>query len=217
MITALLIGATGLVGSHLLDLLVKDDRFDKIKVLTRKSTGKRNIKLEEVVIDFDNIKEWASQLSGDVVFSALGTTLKKAGSKDTQYKIDFTYQYQVAEHAAQNGVGTYVLVSSAGADPGSQVFYSRMKGELETAIAGLPFRRIRIIRPGILDGDRAEARPMEKLAIHIARGVAFVPGIKKYRPIHAEIVAKAMIHACFDERAGTRKYTLEEVFTLAAG
>jgi len=215
--TALLIGATGLVGSSLLDLLVRDDRFDKIKVFTRKSTGKRDLRLEEFIVDFDNIQGWAEHISGDVLFSAMGTTIKKAGSKDVQYKIDFTYQYQVAEHGAKNGVNTYVLVSSAGADPGSTVFYSRMKGELENAIRKLNFKRIRIIQPGILDGNRTESRPMEKIAIHVARGVAFIPGIKKYRPIQAEIVAKAMINACFDESAGTMKYTLEEVFTLAVG
>ena len=215
--TALLIGATGLVGSHLLDLLMKDTRFDKIKVFTRKPTGKIDLKLEEFVVDFDNIGDWASHLSGDVLFSALGTTIKKAGSKDAQYKTDFSYQLGVAEHAAQNGVGTYVLVSSAGADAGSIVFYSRMKGELEAAIEKLSFQRVRIMQPGILDGERAESRPMEKLAIQVTRAVASIPGIRKFRPVHAEIVAKAMINACFDEQAGTRKYTLEEVFTLAAG
>jgi uncharacterized protein YbjT (DUF2867 family) len=215
--TALIIGATGLVGSHLLDQLLNDPRFGKIRIFTRKSTGKKDEKLEEFVIDFDNMQDWASQLSGDVLFSALGTTIKKAGSKDAQYKIDFAYQYQVAEHAVRNGVKTYVLVSSAGADSGSMVFYSRMKGELENAISKLSYKSIRIIQPGILDGERRESRPMEKLAIQFANAVAFIPGIKKYRPIHAELVAKAMINASFDELSGTRKYTLEEVFTLAAG
>jgi uncharacterized protein YbjT (DUF2867 family) len=215
--TALLIGATGLVGSRLLDLLLNDPRFEKIKVFTRKSTGKSDGKLEEFIIDFENIQEWGLHLSGDALFSALGTTIKKAGNKETQYKIDFSYQYNVADHAAQNGVGTYVLVSSAGADPGSKVFYSRMKGELEEAILKLNFKSIRIIQPGILDGDRKESRPMEKVAIGISRVLVYIPGLKKFRPIHGETVAKAMINACFDESAGTRKYTLEEVFTLAAG
>ena len=215
--TALLIGSTGLVGSHLLDQLIKDPGFDKIKIFTRKSSGKKDEKLEEFIIDFDNVKEWAHHLSGDALFSALGTTIKKAGSKDAQYKIDFSYQYQVAEQAVKNGVNMYVLVSSAGADSGSKVFYSRMKGELEEAIRKLDFKSIRILQPGILDGDRNESRPMEKVAIHISRALTCIPGLKKFRPIHAETVAKAMINACFDESAGNKKYTLDEVFKLASG
>jgi uncharacterized protein YbjT (DUF2867 family) len=215
--TALIIGATGLVGSHLLDLLLNDARFEKIKVFTRRPTGIKHSKLEEIVTDFDKMHEWSHQLSGDVLFSALGTTIKKAGSKDTQYKIDFSYQYDVADHAKQNGVGTYVLVSSAGADPRSKVFYSRMKGELEEAISKLKFQNIRIIRPGILDGERSESRPMEKLAVAVSRRLVYMPCLKRFRPIHAETVAKAMINACFEESAGIRKYELEEVFTLASG
>ena len=126
--TAILIGATGLVGSHLLDLLVKDERFGKVKVFTRKPTGKKSDKMEEHVIDFDKMNDWAPLLKGDILFSSLGTTIKKAGSQEAQYKIDFTYQYETAVHSARNGVSTCVLVSSAGASPSSKVFYSRMKG-----------------------------------------------------------------------------------------
>jgi len=215
--TALLIGSTGLVGSCLLDLLLKDPRFNKVKIFTRRSTGKKNEKLEEFLIDFDDVKGWAFQLSGDVLFSSLGTTIRKAGSQYAQYKIDFTYQYEVAKEASQNGVGTYVLVSSAGASSKSKMFYSRMKGELEEAISRLSFQKIRIIQPGILDGDRKESRPVEKAAIQISRVLACIPGLKKFRPVHAETVAKALINACFDESAGNKKYTLNEVFTLAEG
>jgi uncharacterized protein YbjT (DUF2867 family) len=215
--TALLIGATGLVGSHLLDLLLKDPRFNKVKVFTRRSTGKKDEKLEEFVIDFDNVKGWAHQISGDVLFSSLGTTIRKAGSQDAQYKIDYTYQYELANQASQIGIGTYVLVSSAGASPKSKIFYSRMKGELEEAVSKLPFHNIRILQPGILDGQRVESRPAEKMAIKISKVLTYIPGVKKFRPIHAEIVAKAMINAFFDDQAGIRKYTLEEVFALAIG
>jgi uncharacterized protein YbjT (DUF2867 family) len=215
--TALIIGATGLVGSHLLDLLTEDPGFDKIKVFTRKPTGKSNRKLGEFIVDFDDPGAWSGELKGDVLFSAMGTTLKKAGSKDAQYRIDFTYQYETAQRSAANGVPAYVLVSSAGADPKSMVFYSKMKGELEDAVSSLPFRSVRIIRPGILDGERNESRPMEKAGIGVARFLKGIPGLKKYRPIHARVVAQAMINATNDASAGTRKYELEEVFSLAAG
>ena len=213
--TALVIGATGLVGSHLLDLVLKDARFDKVKVFTRRPTDHKESKLEEYLIDFDKPEEWSSYVKGEILFSSLGTTIKKAGSQEEQYKIDFTYQHRMAEIAARNGTGTYVLVSSAGADPGSRIFYSRMKGELEEAIQKLPFKKIIILQPGILDGDRKESRPAEKISINIARGLKYIPGLKQYRPVHAEIVARAMINASFSEINGIRIFTLGGVFDLA--
>ena len=215
--TAIIIGATGLVGSHLLDLLLKDERFSKVKVFIRKSTGKKSDKIEEHVIDFDKMDDWALLLKGDILFSSLGTTIKKAGSQDAQYKIDYTYQYELAAWAAQNGVGTYVLVSSAGASSKSKIFYSRMKGELDEAVSKLSFQNIRIILPGILDGQRNESRPFEKAAIEISRILAYIPGIRQFRPVHANVVAKAMINAAFDGSDRVRKYELEEVFTIARG
>jgi len=215
--TALLIGATGLVGSHLLDLLMNDERFSKVKVFTRTPTGKKSDKIEEHVIDFDKMDDWAPLLKGDILFSSLGTTIKKAGSQDAQYKIDYTYQYEVAARAAQNGVGTYVLVSSAGASSKSKIFYSRMKGELDEAVSKLSFQNIRIILPGILDGQRNESRPLEKAAIEISRILTYIPGIRQFRPVHANVVAKAMINAAFDGSDRVRKYELEEVFTIAGG
>ena len=110
-----------------------------------------------------------------------------------------------------------MLVSSAGASPASKVFYSRIKGELEDAVCRLDFRKIRIIRPGILDGPRMESRPMEKAAIIVSRIFSYLPGIRQFRPIHARIVAKAMINAALDETGGIKKYTLAGVFDLGGG
>ena len=213
--TAAMIGATGLVGSHLLDLLIKNNQFDQVKVFTRRTTGIKADKLQEFLIDFDKPDEWNSDVNGDVLFSALGTTIKKAGSQTDQYKIDFTYQYTFAQIAAKNGTGCFVLVSSAGADPKSKIFYSRMKGELEEAVKNLPFQKIRIIQPGILDGERKESRPMEKFAITVAKGLNYIPGIGKYRPVHAGIVARAMINSASIDKKGVLCFTLEEVFSLA--
>ena len=122
---AIILGPTGLVGAKLLDLLLADKRFDKVLIFTRRHTGKTHPKLEEQVIDFDHTVSWAPLVSGDVLFSAFGTTLKKAGSKDAQYKIDYTYQYEFAKAAAANGVKTYVLVSAAYSSSKSKIFYSR--------------------------------------------------------------------------------------------
>jgi uncharacterized protein YbjT (DUF2867 family) len=213
--TAIIIGATGLVGSHLLELLKEDGRFGSVLVFGRRPSGPPHPKITEYIVDFDKPAEWRQYVAGDVLFSSLGTTIRKAGSQEAQYKIDYTYQFETAKMAAGAGTATYVLVSAANSDPASRIFYSRIKGELERDIRELPFSRIRIIRPGILDGDRKESRPMEKAAIGAARLFTHLPGFGKYRPIHAGIVAKAMINAFFDEEPGIKTYTLEEVFRVA--
>lgn len=213
--TALLIGATGLVGDHLLRQLLLDERFDRLKVFVRRPTGYQSPKLEEQVVDFDQPQTWSEALTGDVLFSTLGTTLRQAGSQEAQYKVDYTYQYRTAQAAAANGVSAFVLVSSAGADADSFVFYNRMKGELERDIKRLPFRRIRILQPGVLAGGRAQVRLGEKIGLVLASVVGAVPPLRAYRPIHARVVAQAMINAALDEAPGVSTDTLGGVFTRA--
>lgn len=213
--TALVIGATGLVGSELLNVLLADNRFDKVRVFVRRSTGNSHTKLEEHIVNFDAIDTWKQSLTGDVLFSAMGTTLKQAGSKDAQYKIDYTYQYNVAKAASENGVPQYVLISSAGASPQSRIFYSRMKGELEEAVKKLTFSNIHILQPGMLQGHRQEPRAGERIGIAVLSVLRSIPGLKKYRPIEGRTVARAMIHAAFRENARVEIWTLENVFTLA--
>lgn len=214
--TALLIGATGLVGDYLLRQLLTDDRFERVKIFVRRSTGYQNPdKLEEHLVDFERPEDWQHLLSGDVLFSALGTTLRQAGSAPAQFRVDYTYQYRVAEAAAQNGVKTLVLVSSASADPDSFVFYTRMKGELERDVKRLPFQRIRILQPGMLAGTRSEPRVAEQLALPLASLLAHLPGLHQFRPIHAREVATAMCNAALDEKPGVQTDTLEAVFERA--
>lgn len=213
--TALLIGATGLVGDHLLRQLLLDDRFDHVKVFVRRPTGYQNAKIEEHLVDFNQPRTWGHLLTGHVLFSALGTTLRQAGGQQAQYQVDYTYQFRTAEAAAENGVATYVLVSSAGADDQSLLFYSRMKGELERDVKRLPFRHIRIIQPGILAGSRAAPRLGEKVGLFLASVASTMPLLRAYRPIHGRIVAQAMIHAALDPSPGISTYSLEEVFRRA--
>lgn len=213
--TAIVIGATGLVGSQLVQLLLNDDRFSAIKIFARRSTGVRHSKSEEHIISFDHPEQWKHLVTGDVLFSALGTTLKTAGSKEAQYKIDHTYQFNVAKAAAENGVPVYVLVSAATASEHSRIFYSRMKGELERDVKPLPFQYIHILQPGMLAGDRKENRPMERIGIPLLQFLNKLGIAKKQKPVDASIVAQAMINVSFKQQQRTNTYVLLDVFEQA--
>ena len=133
------IGATGLVGRELVKQLLENPEVEKVTIFSRRNSGFQHPKLEQRVIDFNDRESWKPFLQGDVLFSALGTTLKQAGSKEKQYLVDYTYQWQFAEAAAEKGIPAYVLVSSTGASPRSSIFYSRIKGEISLEIAvGIP-------------------------------------------------------------------------------
>jgi uncharacterized protein YbjT (DUF2867 family) len=213
--TALVIGATGLVGKQLVQQLLADDRFSRVVVFVRRTTGVQHPKVQEHLIDFDAVDSWKDLVRGDVLFSTLGTTIKKAGSQEAQYKIDYTYQYNFAKVAADNGVPAYVLVSSSGAKTTSRIFYSRMKGELEEAVKKLPFQYIRIIQPGLLAGEREEFRLGETIAYGISSVFKFIPGLDAYRPYHDTVVAKALINAALTEGEKIKIYTLRDIFLLA--
>ena len=213
--TAIVIGATGLVGSSLVQLLLEDDRFLAVKVLVRRSTGIRHLKLQEHIINFDHPAQWKHLVKGDVLFSALGTTLKSAGSKEAQYKIDHTYQFNVAKAASENSVPVYVLVSAAMANEQSKIFYTRMKGELERDIRNLPFDYIHIIQPGMLVGNRKENRPFEKIGTPVLQFLNKLGIAKKQKPIHVSIVAQAMINVSFKKKNRVNTYSLLEVFEQA--
>lgn len=217
--TAIVIGATGLVGEQLTSLLLQQDDFTRVKVFVRRATGVEHPKLDERIVDFERMGDWESHLTGDALFSTLGTTLKRAGSKEAQYRVDFTYQFEAARAASRNAVDTYVLVSSAGANPSSRIFYSRMKGELEDAIKRLPFRRIVILRPSILVGERRERRMGEEIGARLAEALALiVPPLRRYRPIAAATVARAMIGSTSSSRPpGIETFELDEIRRIAKG
>jgi uncharacterized protein YbjT (DUF2867 family) len=214
--SALIIGATGLVGNFITLKLLDDDPYEKVKVFVRRSLKFSHPKLEEHLVNFENIEAWKDQLVGDELYSALGTTIKKAGSKEVQYKIDYTYQYEVAKAASQNGVKKYLLVSSAGANYKSGNFYLRMKGKLDEAVQQLSFNQIIIFRPSILAGNRSERRLTESLGIKIAGAITkLIPALKKYRPIEASRVAEAMIKSANQNRLNkTKIYQPEEIFEI---
>ncbi len=208
---AVIAGATGLVGSALLGQLLLHEGFSAVVTLGRRPTGLRHPRLREQVVDLDAPETWSDLVRGDVLFSALGTTIKVAGSQSAQHLVDHTYQYRLAEAARRNGVEAYVLVSSAGASPRSRIFYSRMKGELERDVEALGFPRTRILRPGPLDGERREDRPGERWMLRVLRPLApILPAAA--RPIPAEVVARAGIRAALDPAPGTIRYEAGALF-----
>lgn len=214
--TALVLGATGLVGNALVKQLLVDPFYSEVRIFVRKSTEIEDPKLTEIFIDFDSPDKWKNLVYGDVLFSAFGTTLSKAGSKTNQYKIDYIYQYQMAKAAASNGVSHYVLVSSAGASEHSSFFYPRMKGELDRDVQDLGFAFVSLIKPSVLEGLRGEPRTGEKVAILFSKVLKSVPFVKKYRAIKAETVAKAMSNGFkILSKKQLNVYELEAVFSLA--
>ncbi|MCR9131008.1 MAG: NAD-dependent epimerase/dehydratase family protein [bacterium] len=192
--TAIVLGATGLVGSQLLQQLLSDDRYALVKVFHRRSTGVTHEKLEEHVINFHEMRIWKHLIIGDELFSALGTTLKAAGSKEAQYEVDYEYQLDVAKYAQKNGVLSYALCSSLGATQSTKNFYLNMKGKLDNKVQKLGFEKLVIVRPSLLLGDRKEMRIGEKIGEPLLKLATKIPPFKKYKPIHVRDVAKAMIN-----------------------
>jgi len=202
-LVANVIGATGLVGQQLVNQLLFHSQFDKVRIFVRHKTRFIHSNLEEVIIDFNKPETWRHLVQGDVLFSTLGTTIKKVRTRKNQYLVDYTYQFEFANAAAENKVQTYVLVSSMGANPKAAVFYSRMKGELEEAVAKLNFRKLVIIRPSILDGNRTEKRIGEKIGLYVSRFLTKVI-LKKYRPTPIGVLASKMIQLSVDRSEGSR-------------
>ncbi len=213
--TVNVIGATGLVGKELIRFLLDDPNVKKIRVFARRFTGLKNQKLEEYIVNFNEPETWEPYLTGDVLYSALGTTLKQAGSKKAQCRVDYTYQYQFAKAASGIGIPTYVLVSSAGANAKSAIFYLRMKGELDEAVQKLPFSTCVILRPSILSGDREKKRIAEEMGNKIMKSVTRYI-FRKYRPIEGKIVARAMINSSlYPKKTGVIIAEPDEIFVLA--
>jgi uncharacterized protein YbjT (DUF2867 family) len=210
---AIVLGATGLVGREVVDLLEQDSAIEHILLLVRRAPDRPAAKKTEVRIT--NFREPASfGFEGDVLYSALGTTLKVAGSKEAQWEVDYTFQYEVAKAAKVGGVTTYGLVSSLGASAKASSFYTKMKGELDEAVQKLGFERVRIVRPSFLEGARSESRAGEKVALFAMKGLGMLPGISKYRSIPVRTVAKALIALTNDPAAGTKIVDSNELFAL---
>lgn len=191
---AIVVGATGATGKDLVELLLKNESFKQVDVFVRRKLDIEHERLNIHVIDFDMPEQWGHLVKGDVLFSCLGTTLKTAGSKEAQWKIDYDYQYAFAKQAKVNDVSHYVLVSATGSSPDSSFFYPRMKGKLEEAVKALGFQKLTIFRPPLLirkNTNRAGEVIGYKILTFLNRfGIA-----KSQKPITTESLAQAMIDA----------------------
>ena len=190
---ALIIGATGATGTELTKQLLEQVEFSEVHVFVRNVPKINHPKLNVHKINFNEIITWSEKLKGDVLFLAMGTTLKTAGSKEAQYKVDVTYQYETAKAAANNNVSKLILVSSIGANHNSIFFYPKIKGKLEEMVKKLNFKSICILRPPVLDRGEAMMRPSERMTI------AFIKRLNKFglldsqKPMTTLLLANKMI------------------------
>ena len=207
---ALVLGATGAVGKDLVEQLLKDDAFERVSVFVRRPLALENPKLTVHVIDFDQPEQWRQLLRGDVLFSCLGTTIKAAGSQEAQWKVDYTYQYEAAKAARENGVGTYALVSSIGANPKSKVFYPRMKGALEVAVKELGFPACFILQPPSLVRKGSD-RFGEKAGVVMLRAFNAIGLMRSWTPMPTEEVAAAMVRLAKSGRRAMETVVAQDI------
>lgn len=211
--TALVIGATGLIGRHLIDELIDSNRFTHIRALTRKPLIIDSAKFENHVLDFEQLDDVAELFSSaDVLFSCLGTTKKQVGSIEAQRRIDLDYQYNAAKIAREQGISEYFLVSSSGASANSSSAYLKMKGQLEDKVFLLGFPRSVIFRPSLLLGKRTEPRFGEDVAAKVMPLLKYIPLLRTYRPITGQQVAIKMAAVAEIEGQGNESYNLDQIF-----
>ena len=214
---AVIAGASGLIGSCLLELLLASPQYDEVVVLVRKQLPVAHKKLLQVTVDFDHLEDHQALITGHAQFCCLGSTRKKTPDLAQYRKIDFDYPLQLAQIAVENRVMHYHLVSALGADPNSSNFYSRMKGEIEAAVKKAGVKCLHIYEPSILTGNRQESRPMERFAISLMNAInpLLIGSLKKYRSIPAATVARAMFKQSLKTEEGIFVHSSERIKLLA--
>ena len=200
---ATLIGATGLIGGHLLDLLLSEGHFDQVRILTRRPFEANHLNLEKCLVDFNDMQGFRKALEGsDVIFCSIGTTQKKVkGDKEAYRKVDYDITVNAAKFCKLNGCEDFVFVSAIGANSQSKNFYLRLKGEIEEAVKATGLGSVHCMQPAVLLGNRKEFRMGKKLAVWLMPLLSFRLPVK-YKPINALDVAKAMLSAASNNRPG---------------
>ncbi len=207
-----LFGGTGLIGSLLLDILIKDNDYHKINVVTRKSISLSHKKIKIHIIDFSDSKFYSQTLrNSQIVFASIGTTQSKVkGNKESYRKIDFDIIYNIAKACKENNIENFSFVSSSGANIKSNNFYLNLKGEIENSILNLNLSSTSVFRPSLLLGKRKEKRYGEKIAQLIMPFLSFLMP-SKYKPIKAALVAKSMVNISKSIQPGFKIYHYKEI------
>lgn len=206
---AWVLGATGATGVALVDQLLENDEYTEVHVFVRRPLQLQHTKLHVHVVDMEHPEDWQTGPVADVAFSCLGTTLRAAGSKEAQHRVDVDYQLQFAEMARRSEISTFVLLSAAGADTKSPLFYMRLKGEAEEGVRTLGFERTLIFRPGMIDRG-AKARGNERISMAVLRALNRIGLFKHQAPIEVGMLAHQMIR-------GEVKLRDKSEYTLIAG
>jgi len=198
--TALLVGASGLVGSHCLNILLAHEAYATVRVFVRKPLGISHPKLEEYIVNFDHLANCTQVMNVNDVFCTLGTTIRVAGSQEAFYNVDCTYPTVLAELSSRHGAEQFLIVTALGANPHSSVFYNRVKGEVEQNIQTQDFQSITILRPSLLLGERKETRLGERIAVWMSPllNALMVGSLKKYRAIEARTVAAGLVYSALN-------------------
>ena len=211
--TALIAGASGLIGRQVVEYLQREKAFSKIILLVRKASGMAGDKTEEKIIDYDNLETSLADIQADDIFCCLGTTMKQAGSKDEFRKVDYEYVIRLAEIFQKKGGRQFLVVSAMGANSKSSIFYNRVKGEMESALKNIPFPVIHIFRPSLLLGNRKVKRTGETLTAFIFKNLnfLFIGSLKKYRAIKSSTVAQALVKMSLSWGEGIFTYESEMI------
>ncbi len=214
---AIIAGASGLIGSKLLDILLNKPDYDQVLILVRKELPTEHKKLVQLVLDFDKLDDHAAAITGRAVFCCLGSTQKKTPDLAVYRKVDHDYPVKLAQLAKQNGVNQYHLVSAIGANSNSSNFYTKTKGETEDDLQKIGLKCLHIYQPSFLAGDRKESRPLERVLVGLLKVVnpLLLGGLKKYRSIPAQTVALAMYNESLKNDEGVFIHTSDKIKLLA--
>jgi uncharacterized protein YbjT (DUF2867 family) len=210
---AIIVGASGLIGSKLLGILLVQPEYGEVLSISRKKIKSANTKLTQLIVDFERLDRFSESIKGDVLFCCLGTTKKQTPIEAEYREIDHDYPVELAEIALKNGVDQYHLVSAIGANSESSHFYNKLKGDTENDIKKVGLKSLHIYQPSVLIGHRKNVRPMERMAVWIMKiiGPLMLGKLKRYRAIKAEDVAKAMFKQSLKNKAGVFTYTSDKI------
>jgi uncharacterized protein YbjT (DUF2867 family) len=213
-LTALLAGATGLVGGECLRRLLETDAYAQVVVTTRRDLGERarHRKLRQYLVEFERLDALGAKLRADHVFCALGTTIRKAGSRAKFREVDLEYPLRLARLARVQGARHFSIVSALGASVSSPFFYSRVKGEVESELREMGWPSLAIFRPSVIAGDRGESRPLERVSEHLLR---LAPAT--WRPVAAADIAAAMVAVALRCPTGTTIVESRDIVATASG